>query len=74
MRNGNVGKSLGAVWLLAVATLAVPGVALCGGTALSDVLASSTPFLASVAVATAMTAKRGSEAREARTSAQVAHI
>lgn len=62
MRNGKSLGVLGAVWLAAVSTVALPGVALCGGSAAGDVLASGAPFLASMAVMTAMTSKRRSEA------------
>ncbi|MEU5424017.1 hypothetical protein AB0H73_00175 [Streptomyces olivoreticuli] len=73
MRNGNVLGSLGIVWLVAISAIALPGVALCGGTALSDVLASSAPFLVSMAVATAMTVKQGAKAGVTRTSVEATH-
>lgn len=73
MRNGNVLGSLGIVWLVALSTIALPGVALCGGAALSDVLASSAPFLVSMAIATAMTVKQGAKASVIHTSAEATH-
>ncbi|WP_414168964.1 hypothetical protein ACMATS_23620 [Streptoverticillium reticulum] len=72
MQNGNVVRTLGTVWLIGMATVALPGVALCGGTAFSDIVSSSTPLLASLAVATGLTAKRALRNSGVRASAQVA--
>ncbi|MFF4739302.1 hypothetical protein ACFY2W_25965 [Streptomyces sp. NPDC001262] len=48
-----------------MATVALPGVALCGGTAFSDILASSASLLVSLAVAARLTAKREPKTSEA---------
>ncbi|MCC3769852.1 hypothetical protein [Streptomyces sp. UNOC14_S4] len=50
-----------------MATVALPGVALCGGGALSDILASSASLLASLAVAVHLTAKSKPKASETHT-------
>ncbi|MFC4517921.1 hypothetical protein [Streptomyces ehimensis] len=48
-------------------TVLLPGVALCGGTVFSDVLSSSIPFLASLAVVAHLATQRKTKTGEVNT-------
>ncbi|MFD8997888.1 hypothetical protein [Streptomyces abikoensis] len=72
MRNGNTVRWLVAVWLAGMMTVLLPGVALCGGTFFSDVLSSSVPFFASLAVVAHLATQRKTKTGEVKTALKAA--